>query len=114
MSGASTPSVFGSAKSSTASGEESKPASSVTPNVPKELGTPDANGIYSYDDLTPNVLPLYYKFNQETKKWQWSPPDKSVWMLTSITKVAGGYYGGSSPSQANIDIINKLEADPTK
>ena len=70
------------------------------------LGTPDSNGIYTYD-VGDGVSDLYYRHTGDGN-WEWSP-DKQNWMSTSTTTVSGGKWDGQTPNIKNVEIINNLE-----
>tara|TARA_Y100000310_G_C20474848_1_gene711889 strand:+ start:57 stop:722 length:666 start_codon:yes stop_codon:yes gene_type:complete len=77
----------------------------VTNQIPKELGQPDQNGMYTYDDGI-FVTELYYRYVDGS--WQWSP-DKLNWMLTTTITVSKGEWAGKKPATKNIEIIRYLE-----
>ncbi len=85
------------------------------PAVPPQLGQPDANGIYEY--TASGATPLWYR-HIGSGNWQWTPYDPSstpkCWMpvtTTTVSNSCGGQWDGKKPVQANIDIINYLNAN---
>ena len=51
---------------------------------------------------------LVRSYTQSGGKWQWTP-DRSNWMPTSTVVVRGGSYNGRKPTDANQEIIKRLE-----
>ncbi len=85
------------------------------PAVPPQLGQPDANGIYKY--TASGATPLWYR-HIGNGDWQWTPYDPYLtlkcWMPvaeTTVSNSCGGEWDGKKPVQANIDIINYLNAN---
>ncbi len=87
--------------------KECNEGESVSRNVPTELGTPDIDGVYSYDA---GILatPLYYRYKKDEQRWEWSA-DKEYWMPTSTIIVNAGEYSGDKPVEKNIKIIQYLQ-----
>jgi len=87
------------------------------------LGKPDAQGVVTYQAFGkwwgPNPTPLYYRYNSNKKKWEWSPPPVSgrrYWMETDKEKVRHGVpkWGGASPVAENLEIIGNLNIHDPK
>ncbi len=75
--------------------------------IPPQLGEPDKDGIYKY--VAAEATPLYYRFKEDSKSWEWSP-DKKNWMPVSETTVRAGSYKGQRLAEENIAIINYLNS----
>lgn len=58
-------------------------------------------------DVVSGITPLFFKFDSNSKEWEWSP-DLSTWMKTDTLTVSGGIWIGKQPAKNNIDFINKL------
>ena len=80
---------------------------SISRNVPTELGTPDIEGVYTYDAGI-MATPLYYRYKKDEHRWEWSP-DKNNWMPTTTIIVNAGEYSGDKPVEENIKIIQYLQ-----
>jgi len=84
--------------------------------VPSELGSPDFQGVYIYDeDPRDGIAPMYYRYNGVA--WEWTPY-YPVWMPVTTTIINNIYdpddeyvrgdWHGEEPEGGNKAIINLL------
>jgi len=83
-----------------------EPTYEKLPDDIKQRLVPDDNGgyiIHGNDDVTD----LYFKY--EDSSWYWSP-DRVNWMSVGSEIVSGGDWDGKSPTQANINLLDRLHS----